>query len=909
MKERMYSILNIRRKESRLVFKLMLLQFLLGIATSFLYTVSYAVFLETFSIQELAKIYLFTSFALAFVNFIYEKLEHSLNIIQLFKRIILFSAILLILIWVAIFFTGKEWLILCLLVCNTIIYMVVGYAFWGLTALVFNVRESKRVFSIIGAGDIPSKLIGYLAVSLIAPFIGAATLLWISVATFLVAFFFISKAFSEKELKWSNIPTLHHHDHELSQKKVGVGFVKEFFKTELIFALSLLSVITYIVFTFVDFTFLSQVKLAFKGVKELASFIALFFVIGRLFAIILKLIISSRVIAKLGLTTSLLIIPVVLLVICFYIITTPNTLSDLYIFGIMALLSEVLRSIIQEPVFFILFQPLQLGLRLKGHLISKGHMALPALLIVGLFLLTCYQFNIPVSIYLIIKILIGTLLIWVGIIFFIRKAYFKTLHHAIRKGSFTGNEILSVDEKTISLILEKVKSGSNVEIINAFQILEEGKFVGLEKLYYKRVMDADPVIKVYILRELEKSGKTENIAKLYSLLDKEENPDVRKALFRTLSWLDENFAEKYFDSLSGFELEIRKEIIINLLKKENLYGIIFAGHELNRILKSNDEADRVAGISIIMELKKTGIESLIARYLQDPAIEVRRMAMLAVGRLKIESLFPVLIQALTNETDLFIGRQALIEVGDELFADKRLHQLPRSPETRLAIIKMAAKINGPHSTEYLLQHLHKAPHHDEYTINALWEKKYESDKKHVHLFDVKLRHYLEKIKTKIFLYDAMSGMTEAALLKNSMMQEIRADLKTCLKLCSILYNREQINRFLELISLTENTKIHNAIEMLEMIVPKKYFQELDVAFELFIDDSNRLKHRQHKTLPVIITEILEASDYYFNIWTNAICLYIAGKNGLTDLIALVQNKAQYDTQPILKETREFALSH
>ncbi len=65
---------------------------------------------------------------------------------------------------------------------------------------------------------------------------------------------------------------------------------------------------------------------------------------------------------------------------------------------------------------------MQLGLRLKGHLISKGHMALPALLIVGVFLLTCYQFDIPVSIYLTVKILIGTLIIWVGIIFFYKRS-------------------------------------------------------------------------------------------------------------------------------------------------------------------------------------------------------------------------------------------------------------------------------------------------------------------------------------------------------------------------------------------------------------------------------------------------------------------------------------------------------
>src|SRR5205823_14887974 len=103
------------------------------------------------------------------------------------------SAASVFLFWVCLLFSRFKLPVLLLAAWNIIIYMLVGYAFWGLTALLFNVRESKRLFSLVGAGDIPAKMLGYLSVTLLVPFMGIRNLLWIPIIAFIVAFILIKR--------------------------------------------------------------------------------------------------------------------------------------------------------------------------------------------------------------------------------------------------------------------------------------------------------------------------------------------------------------------------------------------------------------------------------------------------------------------------------------------------------------------------------------------------------------------------------------------------------------------------------------------------------------------------------------------------------------------------------------------
>src|SRR4029079_10020525 len=116
---------------------------------------------------------------------------------------------------------------------------------------------------------------------------------------------------------------------------------------------------------------------------------------------------SSRMISKMGLLNALMITPLLLLVINSIVIFSGGPLtSHLYIFGCMVLLIEVLRSTVQEPVFFILFQPLNPHDRLKGHLIAKGYTFPIALVLVGTFLLFYLDHHDGLSIMVLTRIML-----------------------------------------------------------------------------------------------------------------------------------------------------------------------------------------------------------------------------------------------------------------------------------------------------------------------------------------------------------------------------------------------------------------------------------------------------------------------------------------------------------------------
>ncbi|OOY40328.1 hypothetical protein BOV90_04435 [Solemya velum gill symbiont] len=80
------------------------------------------------------------------------------------------------------------------------IYLLANLEFWGLSATLFDVRQSKRLFGLISAGDVPAKLLGYLSASLFAPVIGIQNMLLIGTISFLLSVLVMNRVMSQQKL-------------------------------------------------------------------------------------------------------------------------------------------------------------------------------------------------------------------------------------------------------------------------------------------------------------------------------------------------------------------------------------------------------------------------------------------------------------------------------------------------------------------------------------------------------------------------------------------------------------------------------------------------------------------------------------------------------------------------------------
>ena len=908
MKQRLYNTLNIKTSESGQVLDLLTVQFFMGLANAFLNIVAFTLFINEFDITQLPVVYLAVAVVLIVLNFLYEKLEHAFSPPFVLKTVIGGAVGLLIMLWIGLSFGNHHNFIFVLLVSNTVIYMVTGYAFWGLVALLFNVRESRRVFSVVGAGDIPSKFIGYLVSPLLIPLFGLPSLVWMAVASLLVGLWLFHKKM--KKPGWVQIlkKATHSHHHDAHENHQHQNIISFFFDNKLIFAISLLSILSYNVYILIDYTFISQVKLRYESISDLAIYIAVFFASGRLIAAVFKLIITSRVIEKLGIISCLFITPVALFLFCMlFFFFDGHTNYNIYIFGLMAMLTEVLRSTIQEPVFFILFQPLKEKLRLKGHLIAKGYTLPPSLIVVGLSLLLFFNFGVTFEIVFTIKIILANLLIWAAVVFLIQKAYLHTLHTSIQKGIFSSEDKYVYDRKVIDILVNKVNTGKSAEVIYALNLLGKTSYPEINSLLHLQLKNGTSEVKKFALEQLEAAGKMD-VQAVKGMLEKETDDEVKEKAIAILCRHDGLFLEKMATEMHQLEFKVRKTVIICLLNQQEFDYLLSAGNEINNLLNSGEPEERKLAISIISELKHVQFVKDIAQLIDDEDASVRRDAVVAACKLKITSLLPQVMERAKRPAERALVIKALLQYGDKLFQDVSMMPGSFAEAHKADLIKISSKIKGEFCKKFLISVVSELNEQTSKTIHSLWVQDYEpADSMRTKLEGI-LEKYLKQGLLKIEDYHQVHySYVENEMVKHSMVNEIKSDLVLSLKICAMLHQKKRINRILELIEVEKQQKLYNAIEMIEMELPRKTAKDLVTLFDFVLDPEGHNKKNLEYSAGNIFNQVYFSDSFAYNSWTKALVMFCSWKNNMQEDVKSIRKAPPVKEEFIVSETRDFIL--
>lgn len=666
IQEKILHLLNIRSHESGMVKQLFLVEFFLVTGCAFLFVSANAIFLSVYHIIELPKAFFITGIFLLIFNRLYSNAEHRVTTRQLLYGIIIVSIVATIFIRIGMMFPALTWMPYVLLIWYNVVYLLTGLIFWGLAAMLFNVRESKRIFTIIGAGDIPAKLLGYLSVSLLAPYIGLGNMLWIAVAFFMIALLFAQKLFNMPQI---SALQLQHHEHpnvHSDQKRHRKA--KKISGANLILNIAVLSLLSFLALILIDFTFLAEVKVKYHTDIELAWFLGIFFAFGRILAVILKVTLSSRLISRIGLAGSLLLSPVILFIFTAFILFVSHANTGfhifLYLFGIMALLTEILKSTVQEPVFLVLFQPLKPDLRLKGHVIAKGYILSIAMIIVGGWLVLYLEKEPQIYITSFGYVLAGILLLWAGSVFLVKKEYLITLHGALKSGFFRGNELFLKNNIIISLLKKKTESDKPAETVYALDLLEKSGFENIDNLLTTQLKKEDPFIIQYAINRIILRKHTEALPVIERLLSTSPDHNILAKCIQAISKLDTDSKEKLEPYLHSEEITCKRAAIIGLLQCGDLEALLLAGHHLLDYIYSPDARERILGAEIIGATGEKKFYKTLIKLMNDKSIAVQKQAIESAGSIQNELLIPSLIQKLRQKETAKNAIGALIKYGD-----------------------------------------------------------------------------------------------------------------------------------------------------------------------------------------------------------------------------------------------------
>lgn len=916
MKNRILQLLNIRSDEAWLVTNLFWLQFFQGFGIALFNIVTLTLFLEHFPLTGLPKAYMAAAVLLLITGFVYSKVEHAVSIKKLVPGVIIFVALTIFGFFIRYSAEPESNRVIFIMFCSFyVVYLLGNLEFWGVAALIFDIRQSKRLFGIIGMGDIPGKLIGYSAVTIWIKFVTNENLLvfsFISVLLSLIPYYRLRKA-GKLDL---HVKHEHHHakkEHDAASGEQITDFIKSFFGNKMIAYVAGLSFIVLVCITIISFSFYAQVEHEAHSNEQLERFIALFYSSGKVVAILIRLILTGRLTNVLGTRGSLLLSPILLLTFIIGVIALPlfsahNEYIMLCAFGLMMVLSEVLKTSLQDPIFLSLMQPLPSFLRLRGHTVVKGVMDPFALAFSGFMLYGLVKVsNGEVSFFLLSYLLLVLVIVWIVMIFVVDREYVKTLVTALNKRYSVGQEIDLSDEQTKHVLEAKIQTGEMGEAIYILNLVEKQFDEDKQDLVVKAIDHPRQEVRMEAIRLAERKKISAALPKIEEIISQRADTAILPEAVKAKCMLEPDELENYDEFIEDKDHRLMKAAITGLMTSGGISAVVTAGQKLLTLISSKHTEERKMAAEIIGDLGVQSFYKPLLHLLHDEDEDVVKAAIVASGKVKNEKLIHPLIDMFLHKRYEKLVIDALHRAGDvSLHGIQNIithDKLTRQQQSKL--IFLCGRIGTDGATKILDELVWQMPNLRTDIFHALHLCQFKSQphnrQQHIDLAN----KYLQSATRIIFMIRDLQDVKNAKVLVDALYLELNEIRDSILLLFSFVYDKEKMMRAKNAFLLNKKENIANALEIIEIEVPKDISLLFARVFEPgpIADKCHELKpyFKDDFHYERIIEHILNNQNHHYHRWTKAAALHtVISYNGNQKRMWMESVEKENDI--LLKET-------
>ena len=286
--------LSVRPQEGRLVQLLLVHSFFVGIPRVLTSTAAMALFLAHFDATELPYVYMAAAVAIPCSGFFRLSLASRLSLGRLLAVDLVFVFVALLAFRAALM---SPWVVLVAMVLPVwaeVEWVVLNLEFWGLAGHLMNVRQAKRLFGLIGAGELAAGgLVGFLVPAIVER-LGTSNLLLLSAGSVVgcgALLGLISRTFALQ-------PAPAPRPEDRVERRPRYAELLRSRYLGLIFALVGVSYFGYYV---VDNAFYGLAEDQYPNADHLASFLGIFWAVASLITLLSRALATSRLLTRYGL--------------------------------------------------------------------------------------------------------------------------------------------------------------------------------------------------------------------------------------------------------------------------------------------------------------------------------------------------------------------------------------------------------------------------------------------------------------------------------------------------------------------------------------------------------------------------------------------------------------------------------
>lgn len=793
--------------------------------------------------------------------------------------------------------------------------VITASQFWLLANYVFNPREAKRLFPLLGTGGLLGGILGGALTTYGAGRFGVQNLLLWCMGFMGLTILILERVLREAPVAPSSIP---------SDVEPQVGRSETLRLLRLIGSsrhltmLTAILVITVIVESFVDYQlkFVSVQK--FDSQDKLASFFGTLYTYLGVASLLFQIFLTGRILKRFGVGASILFMPASLF--AGSIVFALHT--KLWTVGVLKISDGAFQNSIHRSGTELLYLPVPMSIKnqVKGFIdmfIDRTGRGLAG------FLLIIFSQVFPLSVSQLSWLVCGMIAIWVHLSIAIRKEYLNSFRLALDKKTLHPEmlRLRIADSATLEPILRVLDSPDERQVLYALSLLEDASPDLWSGHAVPLIRHPSPRVRALVLERLAAQPRRDLEEAVRQCL-KDQDLEVRAEAVHYLCSLKdaepESCAEEFLrHSDYAVVAAAVRTISKHQWKAEGLVEQRFIERALKEEGPQREAARTAAAGALGLIAQDSPLQAFLRPLLQDDSLEVARNAIRSSGKLQSREALAELVPRLADPRLRHEVRHALAQYGDRIVGTlgNYLYDPEESLRVRANIPKVLSEMNSQEAVNALVRSLSRLdPFLGHRALKALNKMRvrfpklsFADEAIDVAIVD-ELRDYYE--------FGIMLGSDELKqpgnravlrLLRQALQERMDQKLERVFRLLGLRYPpADMYSAYIGLRS--QRTLLRaSAIEFLDNLLQPSMKQLLFPILEESAPDAllaNGSQHfgLQHKSSVAYLEQCITGRD----TWLQTISLYVAGDLGLVELGPAVRS-ASSSENPMIRHTAERSL--
>ncbi|HZG68480.1 MAG TPA: HEAT repeat domain-containing protein, partial [Herpetosiphonaceae bacterium] len=801
-----------------------------GFARVFSVTASEPLFLVQWGADKLPYLYIGSALGTAVAGALYARLAARLPfvmalVVNLGILLTLTAAFRLLLT-----LGGSRGIVLALAIWSFVLGVLLNLEFWSLAGHLLDVRQAKRLFGLIGSGEVVATIAGGLVTPFLVGAIGTTNLLVVAagaIAGALGCLIAVSRTSPEQVAGQSPPP-------EEQPRTSTPGLLRQPY----VVLMFMYTSVSWLVFYLIDNAFYQQAAARYTDDARLASFLGVFLAGAGLLTLVARTLVSGRIITHFGLTAGLLALPVLDAIgagTLAVVGMVAGTGALVFALATMTkLIDKVIGNSIYQTSFLTLYQPLPGPLRIRAQTVTESFVEPAAAACAGLVLLILLD-RLSFGAVELSSVAFAILLGLIVVARRLGREYPAALMRALSRRGLDAASLTLDDPASVNVLLAAVRSPGVGAVLYALDLLESIDHVALPSALSDALAHPVPEVRQDVLGRIERLRLVALLPAVRERLRVDPVVAVRGACLRTLATLLPGAEAALIAAhLDDVEPEVRVGAVVGLVRRHDLAGGTRAREVLAALATSTKPEERALAARTIGTISRPELAGMLHELLGDGALMVRNASLIAAGTLRQPELWPRLIGALARPTTA-AAAMGLVAGGDAALPTLRaLFDDPASPRSLLVhLARVCGRIGTDSAQQLLVSQLH-VPNGEvrKEVLAALrhcgWRARDEAREQVLTRINAEMA---DAARLAAMLDDTRAVSAAALLLRDAIRHQLQQTGERLLLLLSLIYDPETIRRVRMHLRTSSPEKRAYATELLDVTIEPAWRARILAVFE------------------------------------------------------------------------------